>query len=191
VWDLISLTLNWHSCGSGEVVPSQPKREVQTLLIALELYQRWSVQTEEELSRVFCHRERRKEAAGKETAGAIEGGRRSGCRLKRPPHSTMVRFRTISLDPASEKLWAASRQSETRLEAGCPPIAPYCTTWFTTEDVLLSEPAPKVRSCDYVHTHGFRVVVASWPHHLSNLASTRSESCIARIFCHDSVRLHL
>jgi hypothetical protein len=59
----------------------------------------------------------------------------------RPPHSTMFdsgRLASI-LRPRDSR--AASLQSERRREAGCPLIASYCTTWFTTADVLVLEAA--------------------------------------------------
>jgi hypothetical protein len=44
------------------------------------------------------------------------------------------------LDPASEKLAGGQPVNQKEAsKAGCPPIASYCTTWFTTGEVLFAE----------------------------------------------------
>jgi hypothetical protein len=56
------------------------------------------------LSRVFCSQERREAAAGKETAIGLKAVAGQVAELNRPAPLHDVRFRTISLDRASEKL---------------------------------------------------------------------------------------
>jgi hypothetical protein len=70
----------------------------------------------------------------KEVAGQV-------AEVNRPPHSTMFdpgRLASI-LRPRNTR--ATGLRSERRPEAGCPPTASYCTTWFTTEDLLVAEAA--------------------------------------------------
>ena len=76
----------------------------------------------------------------KQKLTAIDRSRKSRCRTKSARPLRDVRFRTISLDASSEKFRGqpAFNQKENS-KAGCPPIASYCTTWFTTGDALFAE----------------------------------------------------
>src|SRR5580704_11813102 len=76
----------------------------------------------------------------KQKLTAIDRSRKSRCRTKSARPLRDVRFRTSSLDAASEKFRGqpAFNQKENS-KAGCPPIASYCTTWFTTGDALFAE----------------------------------------------------
>jgi hypothetical protein len=111
LWDLISLTLNWHFAdlvNCAGFLPPGKKEEAA---------------------------EKKPRQRLKEVAGPIAELNRRAAQLYD------VRFRTMSLDPAWEKLAGNQPSIRKDWKAGCPLIASYCTTWFTTEDVLLSETA--------------------------------------------------
>jgi hypothetical protein len=149
--DLISLTSNWHSCGSGRVVLSQSKREVQTLLIAPKLSHRWSVQAcgraehwWRRLLKCACGFSvtEKDEKPPEKTAIAIERRRGQAAELNRPAPLYDVRFRTISLDPASEKL--AGNQ---------PSIRKKTEKWVARPSHLIAPPASRLRKCSCSKRH--------------------------------------
>jgi hypothetical protein len=108
LWDLISLTLNWHFCGYGQVVLSQPEREVQTLLI--------------------LSPGKKRNPPEKKTQQRLKEVEEQVPEVNRPAPLYDVRFRTISLDPASEKLAgnqpSIRKKTEKRVARRSQPIAP-------------------------------------------------------------------
>jgi hypothetical protein len=130
------------------------------------------------------------EAAGTKTAVAIERSRVQVAELDRPARLHDVRFRTISLDPASEKLVGNQPSIRKELESGLPDHRILLHHRVHNRGcALVGDRIPQVLSRGRVCTHRVRVVVFSRLHHLGDPSNTRLEYCIPGIGCLDVVGL--
>jgi hypothetical protein len=115
-WDLISLTLNWHFADLDELCFVNLEGNFHTLLILF-------TRKEEKKLPEKKRQQRLKEVAG-QTA-----------EVNRPAPLHDVRFRMTGIDPAA----GIQPSIRKKIGSGLPAIASYCTTWFTTAEVLVLE----------------------------------------------------